>query len=83
MILRRRRRKSGAGARAPHVVDETGYPAFGGRFDGVAARPAARLVAPSATPQIEVNYTVPAGEIICLAATSDGEALSRLAGSCI
>ena len=33
------------------------------RFDGVAARPVARLVVPSATPQIEVNDTVPAGEM--------------------
>ena len=33
------------------------------RFDGVAARPSARLVAPSATPQIEVNDTVPAGKM--------------------
>ena len=33
------------------------------RFDGVAARPAERLVAPAATPQIEVNDTVPAGEM--------------------
>ena len=33
------------------------------RFDGVAARPSARLVAPSATPQIEVNDTVTAGKM--------------------
>ena len=45
------------------LLTQLGIQPLVSRVDGVAARPAARLVAPSATPQIEVNDTVPAGEM--------------------
>ena len=45
------------------LLTQLGIQPLVSRVDGVAARPAARLLAPSATPQIEVNDTVPAGEM--------------------
>ena len=45
------------------LLTQLGIQPLVSRVDGVAARPVARLVAPSATPQIEVNDTVPAGEM--------------------
>lgn len=45
------------------LLTQLGIQPLVSRVDGVAARPSARLVAPSATPQIEVNDTVPAGKM--------------------
>ena len=45
------------------LLTQLGIQPLVSRVDGVAARPVARLVAPSATPQIEVNDTVPAGKM--------------------
>ena len=45
------------------LLTQLGIQPLVSRVDGIAARPAARLLAPSATPQIEVNDTVPAGEM--------------------
>ena len=45
------------------LLTQLGIQPLVSRVDGVAARPAVRLVAPSATPQIEVNDTVLAGEM--------------------
>ena len=45
------------------LLTQLGIQPLVSRVDGIAARPAARLVAPSATLQIEVNDTVPTGEM--------------------
>ena len=45
------------------LLTQLGIQPLVSRVDGVAARPSARLVAPSATAQIEVNDTVPVGEM--------------------
>ena len=45
------------------LLSQLGIQPWVSRFDGVAARPTARLVAPSGTPQTETNDAVPTGEM--------------------